>query len=179
MVLIGVFIFISVAPGIYSLVTSRIRQNNSVEYYGRVQSIVSPSLKTPMPAKPIPEGFHTITPYLFAEGAPGLIEFISKAFHGEVIYRKERSDGSVMHATMRIGDSMLMLAEATSEFAPMATSVYLYVLDCDTAYRQALEAGGVSVFDIMTLPFGRTIRRCEGSMWKHLVGCYPRRRLIA
>jgi PhnB protein len=39
---------------------------------------------------------------------------------------------------MRIGDSMLMLAETTSEFGPMPTSVYLYVLDCDTAYRQAL-----------------------------------------
>lgn len=51
---------------------------------------------THMPIKPIPEGFHTVTPYLFAEGAPRLIEFISKAFHGEVIYRKERSDGSVM-----------------------------------------------------------------------------------
>jgi PhnB protein len=94
-----------------------------------------------MPAKPIPDGFHTVTPYLFAEGAPRLVEFISKAFHGEVIYCKQRSDGSVMHATMRIGDSM-MLAEATNEFRPMPTSVYLYVPDCDTFYRQALEAGG-------------------------------------
>jgi PhnB protein len=75
-----------------------------------------------MPAKPIPDGFHTVTPYLFAEGAPRLVEFISKAFRGEVIYRKQRSDGSVMHATMRIGDSMLMLAEATKEFRPMPTS---------------------------------------------------------
>jgi hypothetical protein len=72
-----------------------------------------------------------MTPYLFAEGAHRLVEFISKAFDGEIIYRKERADGSVMHATMRIGDSMLMLAEATGEFGPMPTSVYLYVPDCE------------------------------------------------
>jgi PhnB protein len=121
-----------------------------------------------MPAKPIPDGFHTMTPYLFAEGAPRLVEFISKAFHGEVIYRKERSDGSIMHATMRIGDSMLMLAEATSEFGPMPTSVYLYVPDCDTVYRQALEAGGVSVFGIMTLPSGERyggVKDPCGNIW--------------
>jgi PhnB protein len=121
-----------------------------------------------MPAKPIPDGFHTITPYLFAEGAPRLVEFISKAFHGEVIYRKERPDGSVMHATMRMGDSMLMLAEATSEFGEMPTSIYLYVPDCDTVYRQALEAGGVSVFDIMTLPSGERyggVKDPCGNIW--------------
>jgi PhnB protein len=109
-----------------------------------------------------------VTPYLFAEGAPRLVEFISKAFHGEVIYRKERLDGSVMHATMRIGDSMLMLAEATSEFGEMPTSVYLYVPDCDTVYRQALEAGGVSVFDIMTLPSGERyggVKDPCGNIW--------------
>ncbi len=54
-----------------------------------------------MPTKPIPEGFHAVTPYLFAEGAPRLIEFISAAFGGKVTYRAERPDGSIMHATMR------------------------------------------------------------------------------
>jgi PhnB protein len=69
---------------------------------------------------------------------------------------------------MRIGDSMLMLAETTSEFGPMPTSVYLYVLDCDTAYRQALEAGGVSVFDIMRLPSGERyggVKDPCGNIW--------------
>ena len=121
-----------------------------------------------MPAKPIPDGFHTITPYLFVEGAPRLIEFIVKAFHGEVIYRAERPDGSVMHATIRIGDSMVMLADATSEFGAMPTSVYLYVPDCDAVYRQALDAGGVSVFEIMTLPSGERyggVKDPSGNIW--------------
>ena len=84
-----------------------------------------------MPTKPIPDGFHAITPYLFAGGAPRLIEFISAAFGGEVTYRAERPDGAIMHATMQIGDSMLMLADPTPEFGPMPTSIYLYVPDCE------------------------------------------------
>jgi len=66
-----------------------------------------------MPTKPIRDGFHAITPYLFAQGASRLIEFISAAFGGEVTFRKARPDGAIMHAEMRVGDSMLMLADAT------------------------------------------------------------------
>ena len=51
-----------------------------------------------MPTKPIPEGFHAITPYLFAQGASRLIEFIAAAFEGEVIFQQKRPDGAVMRA---------------------------------------------------------------------------------
>src|SRR2546429_6749229 len=107
-----------------------------------------------MPTKPIPDGFHVITPYLFVEGAPRLIEFISAAFGGKVTYRAERPDGSIMHATMRVGDSMLMLADASAQFKSMPTSIYLYVTDSDAVYQTALNSGGISVFPIMTLPSG-------------------------
>ena len=107
-----------------------------------------------MSTKPIPEGFHCITPYLFAEGAARLIEFISAAFAGEVIFQQKRTDGAVMHATIRVGDSMLMLADPTPEFGAMPSSIYLYVPDCDVVYQRALDCGGVSVFPMMTLPSG-------------------------
>jgi uncharacterized glyoxalase superfamily protein PhnB len=64
---------------------------------------------------PIRQGFRTITPYLFAQNAASLIEFISKAFGGEETYRKERPDGAITHAEMRVKDSMLMLGEATTQ----------------------------------------------------------------
>src|SRR5215468_5217748 len=99
-----------------------------------------------MPTKPIPEGFHSLTPYLFAEGAARLIDFISAAFEGKVMFQQQRPDGAVMHATIRIGDSILMLADPTPEFEAMPSSIYLYVLDCDTVYQRALASGGVSVF---------------------------------
>jgi PhnB protein len=121
-----------------------------------------------MPTKPIPEGFHAITPYLFAQGASRLIEFISAAFEGELISHEKRPDGAVMHATMRIRDSMLMLADPTPEFGPMPSSIYLYVIDCDTVYQRALSSGGISVFPMMTLPSGQRyggIKDPCGNIW--------------
>jgi len=61
-----------------------------------------------MTAKPIRDGFHTVTPYLFTEGSARLINFLCEAFNAEVMNRKDRPDGAVMHAEMRIGDSMVM-----------------------------------------------------------------------
>jgi uncharacterized glyoxalase superfamily protein PhnB len=121
-----------------------------------------------MPTKPIPEGFHAITPYLFAQGASRLIEFISAAFGGEVISCKDRPDGSIMHAEMRVGDSMLMLADASTDFGPMPTSIYLYVTNSDTVYQTALKCGGTSVFPIMTLPSGERyggVKDPCGNIW--------------
>jgi len=69
---------------------------------------------------------------------------------------------------MRVGDSMLMLGEATLQFGPMPTSIYLYVADSDTIYQRALKAGGVSVFPIMTLPNGERyggVKDPCGNIW--------------
>ena len=121
-----------------------------------------------MSVKPIPEGFHAVTPYLFVEGASRLIEFISAAFDGELIFHQTRPDGAIMHATMRVGDSMIMLADATPPFGPMPSSIYLYVRDSDAVYRSALNAGGVSVFPIMTLPSGERyggVKDPCGNIW--------------
>jgi PhnB protein len=101
-----------------------------------------------MSIKPIPDGFHAITPYLFAHGAPRLIEFICAAFDGELIFGQTRPDGAIMNATMRIGDSMLMLADATPPFGPMPASIYLYVHDSDAVYHSALNAGVVILLGI-------------------------------
>ena len=117
---------------------------------------------------PIREGFRAITPYLFAQDAAHLIEFISKAFGGEESYRKERPDGAVIHAEMRVGDSMLMLGEATPQFGPMPASIYLYVTDSDCVYQRALSVGGISVFPIMTLPNGERyggVKDPFGNIW--------------
>ena len=121
-----------------------------------------------MSVKPISEGFHTVTPYLFVKDAPQLIRFILEALGGMEVYRKERPDGAVMHAEMRIGDSMVMLGEAPEEFGPMPSSIYLYVTDADAAYEQALQGGGISIFPIMTLPSGERYGGVQdpcGNIW--------------
>ena len=105
---------------------------------------------------------------LFAQGASQLIEFISAEFEGELISLQKRPNGAVMHATLRIGDSMLMAADPTEQFAATTSSIYLYVADCDAVYQSALRAGGVSVFPIMTLPSGERyggVKDPCGNVW--------------
>ena len=121
-----------------------------------------------MAVKPIRDGFHTVTPYFFAKDADRLIDFAVAGLGAEVIARVERPDGSLMHAEIRIGNSMVMLGEASEEFGPMPASIYLYVTDCDAVYQCALENGGESVFDIMDLPSGERyggVKDPCGNIW--------------
>ena len=109
-----------------------------------------------------------MTPYLFAEGASRLIDFAVSGLGAEVVSREDRPDGAIMHAEIRIGDSMVMLGESSAEFGPMPSSIYLYVTDCDAVYQRALENGGVSVFDMMDLPSGERyggVKDPCGNIW--------------
>ena len=94
--------------------------------------------------QPVPEGYHTVTPFLLVQKADQLIKFIENAFNGTLTYKMEE-DGSIRHATMQIGNSMIMLAEANEEFQPMPCMLHLYVEDVDSIYEQALESGGTSL----------------------------------
>ena len=121
-----------------------------------------------MPVSPIRDGFHALTPYLFAEGADRLIDFLAAAFGAETTTLERRPGGEVLHAELRIGDSMLMLGEAGDPFGPMAASIYLYVEDCDAVSHQAIAVGGQSVFEITDLPSGERyggVRDAWGNLW--------------
>jgi len=98
-----------------------------------------------MPVKPVPGGFHTVTPYLLVEGADTLIEFIEKAFDAKNIEKHTLPDGSIMHAQVTIGDSIIMLSEARGEFKAMPAMLHLYVTDVDATHKQAIQAGGTSL----------------------------------
>jgi PhnB protein len=116
----------------------------------------------------IPAGFRTITPYLLVKEVPALLQFMQSAFDAVVVAKEMRADGSIMHAEVRIGTSMLMTGEASESFGPMPASIYLYVEDCDRVYRKALDAGGVSVFDLADLPSGDRyggVRDSSGNIW--------------
>jgi len=97
--------------------------------------------------KPIPDGYHALTPYLIVSGVSRLIEFLKNAFGADELHRTVLPDGTVMHAEVRIGGSPLMMGEAGGAFPPMPGSIYLYVKDADAAYRRALDAGAVSVME--------------------------------
>ena len=100
--------------------------------------------------KPIPEGFHTITPHLVVKGASQAIEFYKKAFGAEELSRMHGPDGkSIMHAHLKIGDSLLFLMDEFPEmgsYGPLTggrspVTLHLYVKDVDSAFNTALAAG--------------------------------------
>lgn len=97
------------------------------------------------PVQPVPEGYHTITPFLLADNAAKLIEFIKDAFDGEVEYMMQSDDGKVRHSTVRIGDSLVMISDGTEQYQAMPCMLHLYVEDVDSTYQQAIEAGGTSL----------------------------------
>lgn len=101
-------------------------------------------------ARPIPEGYHSVTPYLIVKGAAEAIDFYKRAFGAEEIARMLDPDGGrVVHAEIRIGDSVVMLADEFPEMnylGPLSrggptSSLFLYVEDVDTAFARALAAG--------------------------------------
>jgi len=78
-----------------------------------------------MSVKSIPDGYHTITLYLQVDGVATLMSFLSKAFDASELERRLRPDGSIMHAEVRIGDSIVMMGEPLGEYGPMPASLYL------------------------------------------------------
>jgi uncharacterized glyoxalase superfamily protein PhnB len=96
---------------------------------------------------PVPEGYHRITPYLVVADGEGLLGFLRNAFGAEVLCRALRPDGAIANAGVRIGDSMMMVAQAREPWKPMPAGFYLYVPDTDATYEAALAAGGVSLLE--------------------------------
>ena len=121
-----------------------------------------------MAVKPIPEGFRTVTPYLLVADAARLIEFLKQAFDAKEIHRSAMPDGTVMHAQVQIGDSMVMMGEARDEWKPMPSMLYLYVEDVDALYQRVLQAGGTSVQEVTDAPYGDRVGGVQdptGNQW--------------
>lgn len=102
-----------------------------------------------MAVKSIPEGYHSVTPYLIVRGGADAIEFYKKAFGAVELFRFPSPDGKIGHAEIKIGDSPIMLAD---EFPDMGykgpqsiggspVSLMIYIDDVDTVFNQAVEAG--------------------------------------
>lgn len=97
-----------------------------------------------MAVQPIPRGHHSVTPLLSVKGAARLVGFLKQAFGAtETSPAMTSPDGAVMHAELKIGDSLVMLGEAHGEPAPGV--LYLYVPDADATYQRALQAGAASI----------------------------------
>ncbi len=114
-------------------------------------------------AEPIPEGFRTVTPHLVIRNAAEAIEFYKKAFGAEELCRMPSPDGkTVMHAEIKIGDSVLMLCDEFPQMgaqSPQAlggspVTVHLYVADVDQAYKRAVDAGATAAMPVQDMFWG-------------------------
>ena len=99
--------------------------------------------------KPVPEGYHTVTPYLVFDGAGGAIEFYKRALGASEVLRLDDPSGRIHHAEIKIGDSCIMLADEHPELQALSpktiggspVSLHVYVEDVDAAVDRAVKAG--------------------------------------
>lgn len=102
--------------------------------------------------KPIPEGYHSVTPYLICKNAAQALDYYKKAFGATELFRMEH-EGKIGHAEFKIGDSPIMMADEQPEMKYLSpqtlggtpVSIMIYVDDVDTIYKQAIDAGGVEL----------------------------------
>lgn len=129
-----------------------------------------------MSAKPVPEGYHTVTPYLTLKNAPAAIDFYKKAFGAVELMRLAGPDGTIMHAEIKIGDSPIMLAEEMPQYgnkSPQAlggspVGLAVYIPDVDAAFSKAVAAGAAVERPVMDQFYGDrsgTVKDPFGHTW--------------
>lgn len=92
-----------------------------------------------------PDGYTTVSPYLIVDGADRTIRFLTAVFDAVELRRFPNAAGALLHAEVRIGDTVLMLADGGDGWDPVPSYVHVYVPDVDATYRRALELGAEPV----------------------------------
>jgi PhnB protein len=129
-----------------------------------------------MAVKPIPEGFHSVTPYLTVSDAAGAIAFYERAFGAKEVVRMDAPGGKIGHAEVRVGDSLVMLSDAfphssvrpPSELGGTSASVFLYVEDVDAVVAEAVDAGATLTSEVADMFWGDrfgTVTDPFGHIW--------------
>lgn len=112
--------------------------------------------------KPIPKGYHSVTPYLVVHDGAAAIDFYKRAFGAKEMFRMDGPGGKVAHAEIQIGDSRVMLADEVPDmkaFSPRSVggtpvSLLIYVEDVDTVYATAIKAGGAATRPVEDMFYG-------------------------
>lgn len=129
-----------------------------------------------MAVKPIPDGYHSVTPYLIVRGGAAALDFYKKAFGAVELMRLDGPEGKVGHAEIRIGDSTVMLADEFPEMGAISpqtlggsgVGLMIYVEDVDAHFKQALQAGGTEIRPVKDQFYGDrsgTLKDPFGHQW--------------
>ena len=98
-----------------------------------------------------PKRLNTVNPYLMLNNVDEFIEFTQKIFTAKLENKLHRPNGKIMHAEIRIGDSIIMAGEPMGDFNAFPGSLYVYVEDCDTVYKKAMDYGCTSIMEPITM----------------------------
>jgi PhnB protein len=115
-----------------------------------------------------PDGYQSVIPYLHVNGAAKLIAFMKDVFDAREIAVYPRPDGTVGHAALRIGDSVVELADVSAEWPAMPCALQVYVPDTDDSYHRALKAGASSLLPPATQFYGdrtASVQDSSGNNW--------------
>lgn len=155
----------------YLWTVSTVVEEMSVEEMHRRMNIGPPESAKRTAVDPVPRGYRTLTPYIVAQDAAVLIDFVKQAFGAEETFRSIGGAGG-FHAEVRVGDSMLMMGGGGPGLEwsgkPKQFGFHYYVPDCDTTYKRALEAGATSITEPVDQPYGErssTVRDAAGNFW--------------
>ena len=148
-----------------------VKEEMPVEEMHRRFRAMMPEKKKPV-VDPVPKGYTTLTTYLVAQDADGLIQFMTKAFGAEETFRSGPGSEGGLHCEVRIGDSMLMVGGGGAGMkwrgTPMPSAFHIYVPDCDATYARALEAGAASIAEPADQDYGErtaTVKDAAGNFW--------------
>jgi PhnB protein len=104
----------------------------------------------------IPEGYQQLMPYLIVKDAAGFLNFMQKVFGAVEKHKHMRTESLIMHAEIKIGDSVIMFADSTDQFAPRTAGLFLYVSDADETFKTALAEGATVVMEMADQTYGRS-----------------------
>ena len=104
----------------------------------------------------IPEGYNQVMPYLIVENAAAFIEFTQKVFDATEKFKTMRDENTIMHAEVSIGESTIMLADATEQFKVSTAGMFVYVDDCNAVFKIALDNGAIIVTEPADQSYGRS-----------------------
>ena len=121
-----------------------------------------------MAVKPVPEGYHTVTPYITVDNAGEVMDFLKKAFGAQETFAMRDEQGNVRHGEMKVGTSMVMMGSSHDQYKTRPGNFYVYVEDCDAVYKKALAAGGKSLSEPSTQFYGDRhggVTDSQGNNW--------------
>ena len=115
-----------------------------------------------------PEGCQQVVPYLIIKDPGKTVDFVKQVFGAKEAHISRDPQGRIMHASMQIGDSMLMMGAAMEQYPPQPAIIYLYVPDVDAAYQRAVKAGATSLREVTDQFYGDRsggVQDANGTQW--------------